>query len=207
MGAVWDRHKKCFTCKTPPKSWFIANQSSSEGQAENPSEAKTKIRLTLNGQDWIWVGYFEYYDPVVDRMSFDLDFGEGMTEEEKQAKLLEREEVTVPEDPEELKKYLAEEEKRIEEEKELFESSYQRCGTVFYIHGKNFKDSNVGIVLPVDDKSEVHVRRQRLLCRRDIQEQYEGGVCNSGHGGDTNRRAQSARGHIVQRTAVHQLRH
>lgn len=149
MGAVWDRREKCFTCKTPPKSWFMGNKTPSEHVVEDSLEAKTKIRLTLNGQDWIWIGYFEYYDPVVERMSYDLDFGEGLGEEEKLTKLQEKEELPIkPEDPEELKKYQIEEDKKMEEEKELFESSYQRCGTIFYIYGNNFKDSNV-ISLPI----------------------------------------------------------
>jgi hypothetical protein len=148
MDAVWNRKEKCFTCKTPPKSWFIRNKNPSDNIIEDSLEARTKIRLTLNGQDWTWIDYFEYYDPIVERMSYDLDFGEGLTEEEKQTKLMEREEILIPpEDPEELKKYQAEQEKKLEEDKELFESSYQRCGTIFYIYGHNFKESNVIIGL------------------------------------------------------------
>jgi len=148
MDAVWNRKEKCFTCKAPPKSWFIRNRGSSTGIMEDSSETRIKIRLTLNGQDWIWIGYFDHYDPIVERMSYDLDFGEGLTEEEKQAKLIKREEIPIPpENPEELKKYQAELEKKLEEDKELFESLYQRCGTIFYIHGRDFRDSNVNLSL------------------------------------------------------------
>lgn len=135
MAAVWDRKEKAFTCKSPPAAWLL-------GDDRSPNAAKLKLSLTLNGQDWICAGTFEYYDPVVERMSYDLEFGEGMGQEEKAKKLGEEE--PLPEEPPILdgaKK--AEEQAKIAEETELFTTAYKRTGTVFYMWGTNFKKSNV----------------------------------------------------------------
>ena len=117
MAAAWDRKEKCYTCKSPPLAWFFSGKSPSNSVLAKAKESPIKLRLTLNGQNWIWVGYFEYYDPIVDRLSYDLTFGEGLGEEEAKKKWTEEEPVPpVPTDPEELKTYEAEQKKKAEEE-------------------------------------------------------------------------------------------
>lgn len=144
MAAAWDRKEKCYTCKSPPISWFFSGKSPSESMLAKVKESQIKLRLTLNGQNWIWVGYFEYYDPAVERLSYDLQFGEGLTEEEAKKKWLEEESVPpLLTDPEELKNYQEEEKQRIDEETEEFSTVYRRTGTRFYIWGSKFRKSSV----------------------------------------------------------------
>lgn len=133
MAVAWDRKGKCFTCKSPPAIWLLGDKN---------TEDKLKLSLTLNGQDWICAGTFEYYNPTIERMSYDLEFGEGISQEERTKRW--NEEEPLPEglpEPDEAKK--AEEQAKIAEETELFETTYKRTGTIFYIWGKQFKKSNV----------------------------------------------------------------
>ncbi len=144
MAAAWDRKERCFTCKSPPISWFFSGKTPSAEALAKLKETQIKLRLTLNGQNWIWVGYFEYYDPIIERMSYELNFGEGLSEDEKVKKWLEEELLPVPPaDPEERKKFDAEQEKRITEENEEFGTIYKRTGTKFYIWGAKFKKTQV----------------------------------------------------------------
>lgn len=144
MAAAWDRKERCFTCKSPPISWFFSGKNPAPEALEKLKNSQIKLRITLNGQNWIWVGYFEYYDAIITRMSYDTGFGEGMTEEEKKKKWLEEEPLPPkPADPEELKNLEAENAKKAEEENEEFNTTYKRTGAIFYIHGQKFRKSNV----------------------------------------------------------------
>lgn len=144
MSAAWDRKEKCFTCKTPPISWYFQGKSPSNSLLQKTKESQIKLSLTLNGHDWIFVGYFEYYDPIVDRLAYDLGFGEGLPEAEIAKKWIEEEVLPLlPTDPEELKNLQAEEQKKAAEENEEFSTLYRRSGTRFYILGKNFKKCSV----------------------------------------------------------------
>ena len=140
MAAAWDRKEKCFTCKSPPISWFFSGKNPSPEALAKVKETPIKLRLTLNGQNWIWVGYFEYYDPIVERMSYDTGFGEGMSEEVKNVKWVEEEQLPQkPIDPAAEAELL----KKVEEENEEFSTVYKRTGTKFYVWGSKFRKSNV----------------------------------------------------------------
>ena len=144
MAASWDRKQKCFTCKSPPISWFFSGKKPTQEALDKLKQSQIKLSLTLNGQNWMWVGHFRYYDPAIERMAYDFDFGENMTEEEKAKKWLEPEPLPEkPEDPEELKKFEIEETKKIEEETETFNTTYRRAGSIFYIYGHDFRDTGV----------------------------------------------------------------
>lgn len=147
MAAAWDRKEKCYTCKSPPLSWYFGGKSPSNEMLAKAKENPVKLRLTLNGQNWIWVGYFEYYDAAIERMSYDQQFGEGLTPEEIDKKWLEEEPIpALPTDPEALKTFQGEEQKKIEEENEEFTTIYKRCGARFYIWGNKFRKSSVKII-------------------------------------------------------------
>lgn len=143
MAAAWDRKERCYTCKSPPISWFFSGKSPSNDTLAKAKENPIKLRLTLNGQNWIWVGYFEYYDPIVERLAYDLTFGEGIPEEEASKKWQEEEPLPpVPADPEELKTMESEQQKKVQEENDEFSTVYRRTGTKFYIHGAKFRKTN-----------------------------------------------------------------
>lgn len=155
MAAAWDRKEKTYTCKSPPISWYFGGKSPSSGALAKAKETPVKLKLTLNSQNWIWVGYFEYYDPIVERLSLDSQFAEEMPEEEVKKKWLEEEPLPpVPTNPEELKTYEAETQKKMEEENEEVATIYKRTGARFYILGSKFRKSPVG--WPV-----YHVRRSK----------------------------------------------
>lgn len=144
MNASWDRKEKVYTCKTPPLSWYFGGKSPTNEMLAKAKENPVKLRLTLNGQNWIWVGYFEYYDAIVDRLSYDLTYGEGLTEEEANKKWLEEQPLPpLLTDPAALKAQQDEEQKKIEEENEEFATTYRRTGTKFYIWGSKFRKSAV----------------------------------------------------------------
>jgi len=135
MTAVWNRKEKAFTCKSPPAIWLLGDKE----------ESKLKLNLTLNGQDWIFAGTFEYYEPTIERMSYDFELTE-MNQEERMKRW--NEEEPLPEEEpklDETKK--AEKQAKIIEDTELFESTYKRSGTIFYIWGDQFKKSNVLIIV------------------------------------------------------------
>lgn len=150
MAAAWDRKEKCYTCKTPPLSWYFGGKSPTNDMLAKAKENPVRLRLTLNGQNWIWVGYFEYYDAVIERLSYDSQFGEGLTEEEVKKKWVEEEQIPpLPTDPEALKTQQEEEKKKIEEENEEFTTAYKRCGTRFYIWGTKYRKSSVFLNLNI----------------------------------------------------------
>ena len=141
MPATWDRKERIFSCKAPPLSWYVGGKAVVPETLEKIKESSVKILLTLNAQDWIYAGNFEYYDPMIERLAWDsnAELDEG-TEEEKKAKWLAEEQLAVvPTDPEELKEYEDEMKKKIEEENEEIENVFKRAGNRFYIYGKKFR--------------------------------------------------------------------
>jgi hypothetical protein len=134
MTTVWDRKEKAFTCKTPPAIWLLGDKE----------ENKLKLSLTLNGQDWICAGTFEYYETIIERMSYDFELNE-VSQEERMKRWSEEEPLLEEQELYEVKK--AEEQAKITEDTQIFESTYKRTGTIFYIWGHHFKRSNVRINL------------------------------------------------------------
>jgi hypothetical protein len=160
MAATWDRKEKTYSCKSPPISWYFGGKSPTAGMLAKVKENPVKLRLTLNGKEWIWVGYFEYYDPVVDRLCYYTPGPDEGTEEEIQKKWVEEEAIPpVPADPEELKALETEAQKKAEEENEEIATTYRRTGTRFFILGSKFRKTPVldGSTW-IDNQSSLHVR-------------------------------------------------
>jgi hypothetical protein len=144
MAAAWDRKEKCFSCKSPPLTWYFGGKSPSNDMLAKAKENPVKLRLTLNGQNWIWVGYFEYYDPIIERLSYDSQFGEGLTEEEANKKWLSEEPLPAAlADPEAQKTQEEEDKKKMDEENEEISTVYKRCGAKFYIWGNKYRKTPV----------------------------------------------------------------
>jgi len=66
IDAKWDKITNSFFFYTPPISWLAGNEVYDEIPISKLMEEEVKISLTINGGvEWIYVGTYIYYEPVI----------------------------------------------------------------------------------------------------------------------------------------------
>ena len=103
VTADWEKQFRALRVTVPPYLWLFGEEAEHEreeeeerklveGEAVEPSNqkkltsAEIDISLTFNNQEWIKALTFKYHDVAIKRLAYVNNFGEGMEEEEKNAK-------------------------------------------------------------------------------------------------------------------------
>ena len=163
VTADWEKQFRALRVTVPPYLWLFGEEAEHEREEEEErklvegeaveqsnqkklTSAEIDISLTFNNQEWIKALTFKYHDVAVKRLAYVNNFGEGMEEEEKNAKwIAEEPEEQLPDDlpEEEVKKREDEAAKKAAEETEESMTVPKRKGTKMYLHGENLLKTKV----------------------------------------------------------------
>ena len=117
--------------------------------------------MTLNNQEWIPAGSFNYHDLKLTRLAYVHNFGEQFPEEEREERWFAEEPIEAdPEDmtEDEIKKRDDERTKKEQDESEEVQTLAKRKGYKMYIYGKNFRKANsLRVLFSFEDETATQI--------------------------------------------------
>ena len=96
VPATWDRKEKSMSCIVPPLTWLFGGATPTPQMIDTVLSSAATVMFTLNSQQWSQAINFKYLDPLFERMSYELEFGEGLSPQEKEEEWAKEEPMVVP---------------------------------------------------------------------------------------------------------------